>query len=280
MRWRVVASLFAFCLVAAAQSTDCAAITTRGGEATLLADSIRPIDSIANTLAQHYGVIVSAEEPEYLFSGDMESVRLADPDWSASHPQAHYLVPKRRRLEIRFPALPNGSPIDVPELLQRIVQAANVQLPFAYRLDIDGEFSAFIPTRTRNAAGKVIESLPLLDRRITIPSGIRSIAESAIMMADSLSSQTGLHVRCCRSMNGGNAWGRSIEPFEADNEPARKVLERLLRLNSSPPHESWLLRCDSGWCFIEVLSVWGGRCGPMSTSYPNGAGPEQPPTFR
>jgi hypothetical protein len=244
-------------------------VTARSDEATLVANSIRPIDSIANTLSQRYGILISAEEPQYLFAGDMEDISLADPEWSAGHAQTHYLVPKRRRLEIRFPVLSDGSPRDVRQLLQLIVQTANAQLPFAYRLDIDGEFSTFVPTRTRNAEGRVIEATPLLDRRITIPLGTRSIVESAHLIGDSLSLQTGLHVRCDKWVTG-NPWGRQATEFEAHDEPARKVLERLLRLDSSPARDLWLLRCDSGSCLVNITTVWGGGCGPMTASSLNG----------
>jgi hypothetical protein len=261
---RILTFLFAFCLAADAQSTECAKVTTTGDEATLVADSIRPIDSIANKLAQRYGIIVSAEEPQYLFAGDMEDVSVADPEWSAGHPRAHYLVPRRRRLEIRFPVLSDGSPRDVRQLLQQIAQTANAQLPFAYRLDINGEFSTFVPTRTRNAEGGVIEATPLLDRRITIPSGARSIAQSAKSIGDALSLQTGLHVSC---EHWGNRWGMQETEFGAHDEPARKVLQRLLGLDQEL-RGYWLLRCDSGSCFISLESAWGGKCGSMTT--PNG----------
>jgi hypothetical protein len=271
---RILASLFSFCLTADAQSTECAQITINGDEATLVADSIRPLDSIANKLAQHYGILISAEEPQYLYPGDMEDVRLADPDWSAAHPKAHYLVPKRRWVEIRFPVLSSGTPRDVNQLLQQIVQTANAQLRFAYRLDVDGEFSTFVPTQTRTADGAVIEAIPLLDRRVSIPSGTRSIAESANLMADSLSSQTGLRVNCCQSMVAGIPWGMKEAQFEARDEPARKILERLIRLDQQSEvansRKYWLQRCDSKWCSIDLYNAWGGQCGPMATTSQSG----------
>jgi hypothetical protein len=274
MYLRILASLFAFCVIAGAQATmECAQVTTTGQDATLLADSIRPIDSIANTLASRYGIIVSAEEPQYLFAGDMEDVRLADPQWSATHPRAHYLVPKRLRLKIRFRILSDGSPLDPNGLLQQIVETANGHLPFKYRLDVDGEFSSFVPTRTRNDKGVVIKAIPILDRLVSIPPGTRTIAETADLMASSLSVQTGLHVSCCQSAVAGIPWGLPEVRFEADHEPARKVLERLIRLNLPSQQGSsrayWLLRCDSGWCAINLRGVWAGECGPMIISSPN-----------
>jgi hypothetical protein len=262
--------LCVFRLAAESQASQCANVTIHGNEGRLVADSIRPIDAIANTLAQRYGIVVSAEEPQYLFSGDFEDIKIADHEWSATHPQTHYLVPKRRHLEIRFPAFSDGSPRDVWQLLLQIVKTANAELPFGYRLDSDSGFFPFVPTRTHDATGTVVQVTPLLDRRVTIPFGNRSIRANGMLVADSLSSQTGLKVDCCQSIVVGIPWGLAVMPFEASDEPARKVLERLIRLESTPPRDSWLLRCDdSGGCFINVTSVWGGQCGPMSVHFPD-----------
>ena len=267
---QIVVALFVFRLAAESQASQCAKVTTHDNEGTLVADSIRPIDAIANTLAQRYGIVVSAEEPQYLFSGDFEDIKIADPEWSATHLQAHYRVPKRRRLEIRFPAFSDGSPRDVRQLLRQIVKTANTELPFGYRLDSDGGFFTFVPTRTHDATGTVVQVTPLLDRRVTIPFGNRSIRANGMLLADSLSSQTGLRVGCCQSIVEGIPWGLAVTPFEASDEPARKVLERLIRLESTPPGHSWLLRSDdSAGCFINVTSVWGGQCGPMSVHFPD-----------
>jgi hypothetical protein len=45
----------------------------------MIADSIRVVDSVATTLAQRFGVLVNAEEPQYQFSGDLQDITEADP---------------------------------------------------------------------------------------------------------------------------------------------------------------------------------------------------------
>jgi hypothetical protein len=138
-------------------------------------------------------------------------------------------------MEIHFSILRDGSPSDVEGLMRQVLEKANQQTPFRYRLDVNGEFFSFVPTATRDANDFVVAAMPLLDRRVTIPLGNRRVSESAKLMADSLSAQTGLRVSCCQGMVGGIPWGTSSVPFEAYNETARNVLERLLRLESSPP---------------------------------------------
>jgi len=98
---------------------------------------------------------------------------------------------------------------------------------------------------------------PLLDRRVTIPARTRSIAATAAFMADALSAQTGLRVSCCQSAVAGIPWGMAEVAFEANNEPARNVLTRLIA--AAAPGQSdrvyWLQRCDplpSTWCFINL----------------------------
>jgi len=208
MKNAVIRTILVVAIAASAsgQTTECAKVTRSGDEVTMIADSIRVVDSIANTLAQRFGVLVNAEEPQYQFSEDLQDMRDADPDWSAQHPKVHYLVPKRRHMEIHFSVLPNGSPSDVNDLMRQVLEKANQQTPFRYRLDADGEFFSFVPTATRDANGVVVAAMPLLDRRVTIPLGNRRVSESAKLMADSLSAQTGLRVSCCQAMVAGIPW--------------------------------------------------------------------------
>ena len=256
--------MVATAVCAAGQTTECAKVTRSGDEVTMVADSISVVHSLANTFSQRFGIVVNAEEPQYQFSGDMQNVREADPDWSAQHPKVNYLVPKRRRIEIRFSVLPDGSPRNTGELLRQLLEKVRDQVPFGYRLDVDGEFATFVPTITRDEDGIVVPTTPLLDRRVTIPLGNRRISESGKLMADSLSAQTGLHVSCCQATVAGIPWGMQVVPFEAYDETARKVLERLIVLNQQSNSVSSrnyrMLGCDSGWCFINIESVWGGGC--------------------
>jgi hypothetical protein len=257
-------ALFGCGLLVASESSECATISVKGNQGTISADTIRPLDSIALTLLQAYGITVSAEEPEYQFAGDLQDISQADPEWSAQHLGAHYNVPKRRRLQIDFPALPNGTPQDISKLLHAVVRNANDQMPFGFRLDVDDEFYVFVPTRTHDAKGTSVAVLPLLDRRVTIPAGDRSIAETARLMTDALSAQTGLHVSCCQSIVAGIPWGMAVVSFEAHDEPARNVLERLIRLSQTTStvssRYSWVLRCESVWCFINLEQAWYGEC--------------------
>lgn len=219
----------------------------------------RPVHSAAIALAQEFGITVSVEDPPYLFRDDIKDVTAEVS--RVPNPVRRVLIPKGGRLEFWFALKPDGSPQDVPGLLRDLVEASNATFPFAYRLDTRGGRFTLVPTRTRDVRGQSIEVTPLLDRRVTIPPGTRSIIEIAKLMADALSAQTGLRVSCCQSHVAGVPWGLAEIAFEANNEPARSVLLRLI--DAAAPGLSsrfaWYESCDPqqqpGWCFINVVDT-------------------------
>jgi hypothetical protein len=217
----------------AASSSDDATIERHGDWARLRADTFRPLDAIATLLGG------SAEDPFYQFDGD-----LMDISAEVARLRPGTMVPRRLRIDVVFDVNADGSPRDLRDLLDRVVVAENGQSPFGYRVDWDANGFFFIPTRTRDKDGKIIEITPLLDRRVTIPKGSRQIRQSAELMASELAKQTGLTVSCCQSSVAGYPWGMQVVEFGATNEPARSVLKRLGLTR-------WHARCDKSFCFIE-----------------------------
>lgn len=211
---RVLASLFIGLVLGAAhldaQNSQCIAATRTGDEVTLAAHSWNPVLAMGRALTM-YGVSVSVESPRWAFPLDIESVADADPVWSSQHSNAHYLVMKRHWLDLQFVAPKHSTPTDIPHLLQQLADAANKELPYAYRLDVnDGDY-ALVPTKTLDVTGKPVDAQPLLDHHVTIPLGQRSIAAHADLMAKQLSQQTGLHVSCCQSVVAGIPLGRAVD---------------------------------------------------------------------
>jgi hypothetical protein len=231
-------------------------VERNGSQATLIVDSSRPLDSAAITIAEQLGVPVNCEDPPYIYKDDVKDVT-ADA-WRRLHPSERALIPKGGRLEVQFTSRPDGFPEDMRGLLQGLIDKANGQFPFGYRLDVDVDSLSLVPTRTRDLLGQVVEITPLLDRRITIPLGTRTVAEIANLMTAQLSAQTGLHVSCCQGVVAGIPWGMTKADFEAQDEPARSVLRRLIasELQGRPNGYYWLQRCDplpSQWCFINLM---------------------------
>jgi hypothetical protein len=237
---RTLAVLVAISPAAVPQTPDVAQLEIQGNSAILSVHTSRPLDAIADKLESQFAIPITAEDPIFQFRGDMMDI---SPEVAGLRPGT--LVPARWGLEVRFPLNPDGSPQSVRGLLSDIVAEANRRSPFAFRLDeVEGAFY-FVPTRTRDPQGRSIAMTPLLDRPVTIPAGTRRINESAALMADDLSRQTGLRVSCCQSSVGGYPWGMEEVRFAANNEPARSVLRRL-----GLGH--WHMRCDEEFCNIDM----------------------------
>ncbi|HEX9120312.1 MAG TPA: hypothetical protein VF840_07215 [Terriglobales bacterium] len=273
MAMRLLACGLLLCsTLAAAQRSDCASVAKSGDEVTLTANSWDPVLAVGRTLADRYGIGVNVEAPKWAFPGDTEDVAVADPEYSAQHGNIHYQVMKRHVVQVRFLAAGNAPPSDVPGLLRQLIEAANKEMPYAYRLDATDSDYALVPSRTRNSAGQLEDVQPLLDRHVSIPSASRPIADHAKLMADQLSHQTGLNISCCQAMVAGIPWGLAKVPFQADDKPAREVLKTLIRLeeqanseapNRHPTYDHWSVGCDGAgapWCFIEVEGKFRPRC--------------------
>lgn len=244
--------------IALPQSPEAGRVERYDTQATLIVDSGRPLDSAAITIAEQFGIPVSSEDPPYVYKDDVKDVTAAE--WRRLHPSARALVPKGGRLKVQFALRPDGAPEDLRGLLQGLVDKANEQFPFVFRLDVDGDSFTFVPTHTRDLLGHVVEITPLLDRRVSIPLGNRTVAETANLMTAQLSAQTGLRVTCCQGVVAGIPWGMEKVDFEAHGEPARSVLRRLKgsELQGRPNMYYWLQRCDpmpSQWCFINLAYV-------------------------
>jgi len=249
---RIIAPCFLVAVAVWAQDPELGYLDVSSREAILTVDYPRPVDSAAKTLAVKYGIVINSEDPPYLFAGDMKDVTAE----AGRTMRAGFHVPKGGRLEVRFAVKPDGTPQDPGALLQALIDAANVRFSFSYKLDIDGDAYTLIPTTTRDVQGRLIDVPALLDRKITIPLGTRSVAEHAKLMAEALSAQTGFNVSCCQAFVAGIPWGMETVSFEASDEPVRNVLRRLIR--SVKGRYYYLERCDAvqpgrqTWCSINV----------------------------
>jgi hypothetical protein len=262
--------LLGLCAAAVAQKSDCASVAKTDKEIVLTATSWDPVYDIAATLADRYEISVSVESPRWAFPMDTEDVADADPQFSATHGNIHYRVMKRHTVQVRVPA---GlvEPSNALRLSVRVVEAANLEMPYEYRVYVAGQgHYALVPTKTLTSDG-LVDAEPLLDHRVTIPAGSRTIADHASLMAEQLS-QTGLHVACCQASLAGVPWGLAEVTFETRNEPARLVLRKLIELeeqsmadapNQHVKYDRWTVTCDgtgAPWCFIDVQGVHSAAC--------------------
>jgi hypothetical protein len=145
--------------------------------------------------------------------------------------------------------------MSVPGMLRAITDAANARFPFGYEVGDDADAYSLLPTRTRSKGGTSIAVRPLLDRSVTIPEGVRPIYDSARLMAASLTTQVGMPVSCCQPVIAGVPWGVKSVAFAAREEPARRILRRLIRANFQRAY--WLVRCapSGAGCVIQVKDI-------------------------
>jgi putative transposase len=68
------------------------------------------------TLSTCLGVSVSSEDPHYRYLDDLLDVTA--PQWAAQHPEHHVYAAKPGKVDITFNVASDGSPTDLPKLLQ------------------------------------------------------------------------------------------------------------------------------------------------------------------
>jgi hypothetical protein len=258
VRGRTFLFTLCYCGIVLAQNPELGRVERNGNEATLIVEGPRPVDSAASTLASEFGLRVNVEDPAYIFRDDVKDITTSVARDARISRQV--LIPSGGKLEVRFILGSDGMPVDIPGVLRSLVDAANSRFPFQYRLDADQNWYTIVPTHTRDQLGHSVATVPLLDRHVTIPPGTRSIMQSANLMADALSAQTGLRVSCCQAGVAGIPWGLAAIFFEANDEPARSVLKRLFTAAAvnQPDRNYWLQRCDplpSAWCFINLAHI-------------------------
>jgi hypothetical protein len=231
-------------------------IEWHGQTAELVAGSSRPLDMVAEIVSSCLGVSVSAEDPHYHWLGDLLDVTA--PEWAAQHPGRHVYAAKPGKVQLSFLVGPDGQPADLTELLQAAVNQVNEQQPWRFRLQHDirlgHSFFTFVPTAGHSESGQLEDESTWLDEKISIPSKTARVAEFADILAAKLTSDTGYHFYCCQSFVAGIPWGGQSIHYEADDEPARLVLQDLMIAAGGPT--SYVLRCepmDKQFCFINVL---------------------------
>jgi hypothetical protein len=264
----ISAPVIAFSVLLAAQGQEFARVLRNGEQATLSVFGPRPVDLAAKKLVDEFGVAINVEDPVYIYRDDVQDIGVA-------RSGKRILIPKASLLEMRFDLRPDGSLRDVRELVQDLVNTANTQLPFAYRIDRDGDTFTLVATRTRDEQGRSVELTPILDRHVTIPFGARRFFEHVNLLTRALEEQTGVHVACCSGIAPSQP--EPLIEFRADDEPARSAFLRLVR--SQPPRQScvpiepgrtachlvpsdpggyyWLMRCQPGepTCFINLAPI-------------------------
>jgi hypothetical protein len=208
-----------------------ARIEWHGNTADLVTGGTRPLYMAAFAISTCLGISVSAEEPEYLYPGDLLDV--TDPQWAITHPDRHSYAPTPGKIKLLFAVNNTGSPADIRTLLQDAAAQVNQQQPYSFEvkksIEQNHTFYSFVPTRTHDQEGNLVNSTPYLERKITFTPHTDIVPGLFDVLGQSLHSTTGLSFHCCLNwMVERGPWHGPRIIYEAKDQPARKVLEDLI----------------------------------------------------
>jgi hypothetical protein len=197
----------------------------------VVAAGSRPLYMAAFAISTCLGISVSAEDPEYLYPGDLLDV--TDPQWAIAHPDRHSYAIKPGKVELSFPVDDAGYPADVNTLLQDAAAQVNQQQPYSFEvqksINQGHTFYSFVPTRTHDREGNLVETAPYLDRKVTFIPHTDIVPHLFDVLGQSLHATTGSPFYCCLNwMIERGPWHGPKITYRATDLPARKVLEDLI----------------------------------------------------
>ncbi len=210
-----------------------------GNSVRVTANAPRPVEMVAMAIRQRFDVPLCVEDAIFEFADDFRDASLTEPRLRKGT-----LVPSGGRLELVLRVGSRG------ETVRELVRAAEAQLPVRYRVEAEPARLVLVPVARRDNRGRMAPAIPLLDRKVSIPAGTRPVRESAALMVQQLSAQTGMTISCCESAVAGYPWGMQEAAYGAADRTARDVLRDLIRLAGG--RRLWVSRCDSKFCFIDL----------------------------
>jgi hypothetical protein len=217
----------------------------------------RPLETAAETLERTYGWIVTYEDPPYVFSLDTDDVSESICRSNCDQIEHRTLVPRSTPYvymldEDKAKEGELGAPTVIAALLDAHNRSGNPGKFRALAVRVPGGPMVFhiVPYEMRDEHGQSKAYTPLLDTRITIAPGKRSLEAILNEIEAKLQAATG--VEFVTAAIGSNYLTQTAVDFDAQNEVARDVLRRLLIEKSGP--SSWLMMCDPS-AFHKICSL-------------------------
>src|SRR5579862_505525 len=129
-----------FVCAVGAQGQEFARLLRNGDQATLSVFGSRPVDLAVNKLVDEFGVAINVEDPLYFYRDDVQFSHTATSG-------RRVMVPRGGLLELPVLLSQDGSVRDIRQMVENLRDTANQLLPFAYRVDNDGDVFTLVPTR-------------------------------------------------------------------------------------------------------------------------------------
>lgn len=208
----------------------------------------RPVAAAIQELEQRYGLIISYEDPEYVFAGDLQDVTAAvrrDLDKPGPHPAV--IVPRGPALHFAYP-VSNGKPQEemtalLARMLAEYAKAGGAVFRVQQRTNKWGRMWEVVPAEVRDKNGRMVTAKPVLDYGVSISTEERTAMQMFALICRELSQVTGRKIE--RGTVPLNAFFALRVQMGADvSQPAREVLEKLLGKFMGPL--SWSLFYDPG----------------------------------
>jgi hypothetical protein len=191
----------------------------------------RPLQQAAELLERKLGVPISYEDPVWASSRDtVQASRLPDnrevvarqPNWKGN------LVPRGGTVTVVVPTTPEAKQaINPAYLIQAVIssyEACGNSAQFTVVRFGENEFS-IVPTKGEDKAGRLVDQVSPLDLKISFPEEERSLPATVDLIS------LAIGVRPIRFDSSPDAYSRAPRVrVGAENEPAREVLARALRI--------------------------------------------------
>lgn len=186
----------------------------------------RPVSNAIDILAKKYGWIVTYEDPPYLYAADIDQ---------------YMHVPLGGRFRITYGVSPKTLEPDEAQVLQSALDAARQSTGVVFAMRKGAHRIHIVPVKARDASGKLVDVVPILDTRIDAPAEQGNALAALSGICQTLSRMTGERVIVGTTPLH---FERVPTHISGENRPAREVLSSLL--DSVAPSLSWSLYYDPG----------------------------------
>ena len=271
--WRVSTLFVAAAAIAhptsdLATNVETASLNVDHGVTTLAVESGRPIATAVQALVDHFGVVITYEDPRYAYKGDLQDVTervRKDLDRYPSGEPPRVIVPMGGKLTVKTRST------DVAAALKQLIQVQSTTGQGGhFRVEQSGDAFHVVPTEVRDRNRNWALSASILDIPISLPTQDRAAQQVLDEICKAVSAAA--HVRVWSGMGlGGDL--RSVEGppqyrLGAKNEPARSVLMRALAAVAADRGKlTWVLFYGDDSYALSILSV-PNRAVPAVTAQP------------
>lgn len=224
-----------------------------GGDVLIQVEEPRPLAAAAAQLEKQFGWTITYEDPAWVFSGDIDDVTASvrrDGDMTK-----RVLVPRSARLvfvynESELNALNSNARAQsvLESLVQRSAASGN---PGGFVVRRSGNVFSIVPEMAKTKNGAFAAHASILDVRISLPAGERSLSEQIQMIAAAVARAS--NTRVLVGVTPINLLRQSRVDGAAQSEVARDVLLRAV--TSTKSAISWQLFYQPGDNSFFVLNL-------------------------